>query len=101
MKVEEQLVFFAALYGVPAKVARAEVREWLDRFRVPEDADRKAGGPSKGNPQTGAIIDRGRLLASGPTADVRRMTGKRVVRLGVADDPDLPWLTGMAGVTIT
>ncbi len=162
MKVEEQLVFFAALYGVPAKVARAEVREWLDRFRVPEYADRKAEELSKGNQQkiqfiaavlhdpevlvmdepfagldpvnvdllksaflemrdrgktlifsthqmemveelcdAVAIIDHGRLLANGPTAEVRRMTGKRVVRLGVAGDPDLPWLTGMAGVTIT
>lgn len=162
MKVEEQLVFFAALYGVPSKVARAEVREWLDRFRVPEYADRKAEELSKGNQQkvqfiaavlhdpevlvmdepfagldpvnvdllksaflemrdrgktlvfsthqmemveelcdAVAIIDRGRLLANGPTPEVRRMTGKRVVRLGVAGDPDLPWLAGLPGVTIT
>ena len=162
MKVEEQLVFFAALYGVPARVARAEVHEWLERFRVPEYADRKAEELSKGNQQkvqfiaavlhdpevlvmdepfagldpvnvdllkdaflemrergktlvfsthqmemveelcdAVAIIDRGRLVANGPTPEVRRMTGKRVVRLGVAGDPDLPWLAGLPGVTIT
>jgi ABC-2 type transport system ATP-binding protein len=162
MKVEEQLVFFAALYGVPSKAARAEVHEWLERFRVPEYAGRKAEELSKGNQQkvqfiaavlhdpevlvmdepfagldpvnvdllkdaflemrdrgktlvfsthqmemveelcdAVAIIDRGRLLANGPTAEVRRMTGKRVVRLGVVGDPDLPWLAGIAGTRIT
>jgi ABC-2 type transport system ATP-binding protein len=162
MKVEEQLVFFAALYGVSAKAARAEVHEWLERFRVPEYADRKAEELSKGNQQkvqfiaavlhdpevlvmdepfagldpvnvdllkdaflemrdrgktlvfsthqmemveelcdAVAIIDHGRLIANGPAAEVRRMTGKRVVRLGVAGDPDLPWLAGMPGIRVT
>ncbi len=162
MKVLEQLVFFAALYGVPQKHARAEVREWLARFRVPEYADRRAEELSKGNQQkvqfiaailhdpqvlvmdepfagldpvnvallkdaftemrdagktlifsthqmemveelcdAVAIIDRGRLVANGPTAEVRRMTGKRVVRLGVAGDPDLPWLAELGGVRVT
>jgi ABC-2 type transport system ATP-binding protein len=162
MQVEEQLVFFAALYGVPAGAARAEVREWLERFRVPEYANRKAEELSKGNQQkvqfiaavlhdpdvlvmdepfagldpvnvdllkdafvemrdrgktlvfsthqmemveelcdAVAIIDHGRLLANAPTADVRRMTGKRVVRLGVAGDPDLPWLDSLPGTRVT
>jgi ABC-2 type transport system ATP-binding protein len=162
MKVEEQLVFFAALYGVPARTARAEVHEWLERFRVPEYADRKAEELSKGNQQkvqfiaaimhdpevlvmdepfagldpvnvdllkdaftemrdrgktlifsthqmemveelcdAVAIIDRGRLVANGSTPEVRRMTGKRVVRLGVAGDADLPWLAGTPGVRVT
>ena len=47
-----------------------------------------------------AIIDEGRLVANGRTADVRSSTGKRIVRLGVAGDPDLPWLTEMDGVRV-
>jgi ABC-2 type transport system ATP-binding protein len=48
-----------------------------------------------------AIIDRGRLVLSGPVQDVRRRSGRRVVRLGVAGDPDLPWVAGLDGVTVT
>ncbi len=51
MKVLEQLVFFAGLYGVPGRVAADEVRAWLARFRVPEYADRRAEELSKGNQQ--------------------------------------------------
>jgi ABC-2 type transport system ATP-binding protein len=151
MKVLDQLVFFAGLYGVPRKAAEKEVRSWLARFRVPEYADRRAEQLSKGNQQkiqfiaavlhdpevlimdepfTGldpvnvallkaaflemrdrgktlvfsthqmdmaeelcdaiAIIDEGRLVASGPTREVKRSTGKQVVRLATDGDPDLP-----------
>jgi ABC-2 type transport system ATP-binding protein len=48
MKVLDQLVFFAGLYGVPRKEAEKEVRAWLARFRVPEYADRRAEQLSKG-----------------------------------------------------
>jgi ABC-2 type transport system ATP-binding protein len=48
-----------------------------------------------------AIIDRGRLLVSGETREVRRQAGRRVVRIGVSGDPDLAWLDGMPGVRIT
>ena len=51
MKVLDQLVFFAGLYGVPRKAAEKEVRTWLARFRVPEYADRRAEQLSKGNQQ--------------------------------------------------
>ena len=51
MKVLDQLVFFAGLYGVPRKAAEKEVRDWLARFRVPEYADRRAEQLSKGNQQ--------------------------------------------------
>jgi ABC-2 type transport system ATP-binding protein len=39
-----------------------------------------------------AIIDRGRLVVSGPTHEVKRQAGRLVVRLGVSGDPDLDWL---------
>jgi ABC-2 type transport system ATP-binding protein len=48
-----------------------------------------------------AIIDRGRLVVSGATAEVRRQAGRRVVRLGVAGDPDLRWLDTLPGVRVT
>jgi ABC-2 type transport system ATP-binding protein len=162
MKVLDQLVFFAALYGVPERQAGREAREWLGRFRVPEYADRRADQLSKGNQQkiqfvaailhdpavlimdepfsgldpvnvallkqaflemrdrgktlvfsthqmemveelcdAVAIIDQGRLVVQGPMRDVKRSTGRQVVRLAVAGDPDLPWLPGLAGVTVT
>ncbi|MBI3746335.1 MAG: DUF4162 domain-containing protein, partial [Chloroflexi bacterium] len=47
-----------------------------------------------------AIIDAGRLILGGPIRDVRRSTGRRVVRIGVEGDHDLPWLAELPGVTI-
>ena len=49
--VIEQLVYFASLYGLPSRTARANAHHWLERFRVPEYADRRAEELSKGNQQ--------------------------------------------------
>jgi ABC-2 type transport system ATP-binding protein len=161
MKVLDQLVFFAGLYGVPRKKAEQEVRTWLARFRVPEYADRRAEQLSKGNQQkvqfiaaiihdpevlimdepfsgldpvnvallkaaflemrdrgktlvfsthqmdmveelcdAVAIIDAGRLVASGRTREVKRSTGKQMVRLATDGNPDLPWLAAIPGVAV-
>ena len=161
MKVLDQLVFFAALYGVPPREATREIREWLARFRIPEYADRRAEELSKGNQQkiqfiaailhdpdvllmdepfvgldpvnvallkeaflemrdrgktlvlsthqmemveelceSLVIIDRGRIVVGGPVRDVRSASGRRVVRLGVAGDGELPWLAELEGVRI-
>jgi ABC-2 type transport system ATP-binding protein len=51
MLVGEQLRFFAALYGVPDAAARDEIRDWLERFRIPDYLDRKVEELSKGNQQ--------------------------------------------------
>jgi ABC-2 type transport system ATP-binding protein len=51
MKVIDQLVHFAALYGIPRRAARARALDWLARFRIPEYADRRADTLSKGNQQ--------------------------------------------------
>jgi ABC-2 type transport system ATP-binding protein len=51
MKVLDQLVFFARLHGVKRKDAERETRDWLERFRIPEYADRRAEQLSKGNQQ--------------------------------------------------
>ena len=42
MRVLEQLVFFAGLYGVPHGEARRTALEWLERFRVTVLAGRRA-----------------------------------------------------------
>jgi ABC-2 type transport system ATP-binding protein len=51
MLVADQLRFFSALYGVPDEAARAEIEDWLERFRIPDYADRKVEELSKGNQQ--------------------------------------------------
>jgi ABC-2 type transport system ATP-binding protein len=51
MLVGEQLRFFAALYGVPDATARAEIDDWLERFRIPDYRERKVEELSKGNQQ--------------------------------------------------
>jgi len=161
MTVIDQLVFFARLQGVPKKRAERETREWLERFRIPEYADRKAEQLSKGNQQkiqfiaailhdpqvllmdepfTGldpvnaallkeaflelknrgktiifsthqmeqveelcqsiAILDRGKLVVYGAVRDVRRSTGRQVVRLAVEGDAELAWLAEIPGLHV-
>jgi ABC-2 type transport system ATP-binding protein len=51
LTVIEQLVYFASLYGEPAGQARANAHTWLERFRIPDLADRRAEELSKGNQQ--------------------------------------------------
>ena len=162
MNVLEQLVFFAKLHGVRGKAAEREVRDWLERFRIPEYANRRAEQLSKGNQQkiqfiaailhdpqvllmdepfTGldpvnvallkeaflemkdrgktlifsthqmetveelcqaiAILDRGRVVVGGVVRDVRRSSGRRVVRLAVDGDPEVTWLGTLDGVRVS
>jgi ABC-2 type transport system ATP-binding protein len=51
MRVLEQLVFFAGLYGIPEAAARKMAQGWLERFRVTQLAERRADELSKGNQQ--------------------------------------------------
>jgi ABC-2 type transport system ATP-binding protein len=46
------------------------------------------------------LIDRGRLVLGGPILDVKRSSGRQVVRLGVEGDAALPWLAELEGVRI-
>jgi len=162
MNVLEQLVFFAKLHGVRDKAAEREVRDWLERFRIPEYADRRAEQLSKGNQQkiqfiaailhdpqvllmdepfTGldpinaallkeaflemkdrgktlifsthqmetveelcqaiAILDRGRVVVCGSVRDVRRSSGRQMVRLAVDGDPEIAWLGALDGVRVS
>jgi ABC-2 type transport system ATP-binding protein len=162
MKVIDQLVFFARLQGVSRRSADRDARDWLERFRIPEYADRRAEQLSKGNQQkiqfiaailhdpdvllmdepfTGldpvnvallkeafleiknqgktivfsthqmeqveelcqaiAILDRGQLVLGGTVRDVRRSTGRQVVRLAVEGDSGMPWLEEIPGMRVT
>ena len=155
MKVLDQLIFYAALYGVSRRDAAWRAREWLERFRIPEYAERRAEELSKGNQQkvqfiaailhdpevllmdepfvgldpvnvallkeaflamrdqgktlllsthqmemveelceSMVIVDKGRIVVGGPIRDVRRMSGRRVIRMAVAGDGDLDWVAG-------
>ena len=51
MKVLDQLVFVASLYGVPRAEAARRARHWLTRFRIGDYAERRAEELSKGNQQ--------------------------------------------------
>jgi ABC-2 type transport system ATP-binding protein len=46
------------------------------------------------------LIDRGKLVLGGPILDVKRSSGRQVVRLGVEGDADLPWLAELDGVSV-
>jgi len=47
-----------------------------------------------------AIIDRGRLVVSGPIRDVRRATGRRALRLGFDRPGPTAWLAQLPGVRV-
>jgi ABC-2 type transport system ATP-binding protein len=51
MRVVDQLVYYAMLYGLAPDRARREALAWLARFRIPDYADRRAEELSKGNQQ--------------------------------------------------
>jgi ABC-2 type transport system ATP-binding protein len=48
-----------------------------------------------------AIIDRGRVVTTGPTRDVKRSTGRQTVRLATSRDGDLAWLRSLPHVSVT
>ncbi len=47
-----------------------------------------------------AIVDRGRMVVGGPLREVRRSTGRRMVRISVVGDHRLPWLAGVKGASV-
>ncbi len=139
--------------------AKREALAWLDRFRIPDYADRRAEELSKGNQQkvqfiaavlhgpevllmdepfTGldpvnlillreafmelrdrgrtlifsthqmeaaeamcesvAIVDHGRLVAGGRVRDLKRVSGRRTLRLAVDGDLEARWLTRLPDI---
>jgi ABC-2 type transport system ATP-binding protein len=51
LPVLDQLVYLASLYGTDPGQARRDATQWLERFRIPELASRRAEELSKGNQQ--------------------------------------------------
>jgi ABC-2 type transport system ATP-binding protein len=51
MRVDEQLLFLARLQGVSKQDARKALDEWLERFQIAANRDRKIEELSKGNQQ--------------------------------------------------
>ncbi len=47
-----------------------------------------------------AIVDRGKVVVGGRLRDVRRSTGRRMVRISVAGDHRLPWLASVPGTRV-
>jgi ABC-2 type transport system ATP-binding protein len=47
-----------------------------------------------------AIIDRGLLRVTGPMREVKRAGGRRIVRLSVEGDPELPWLSQLDDIRV-
>ncbi|MFT9597253.1 ABC transporter ATP-binding protein [Mesobacillus sp.] len=66
LKVREQIVYLARLRGMRKQAALKELDYWLNRFKVPEYADKKVEELSKGNQQKiqfiAAVIHKPRLL---------------------------------------
>ena len=50
--------------------------------------------------ETVAIVDRGRMVVGGPLREVKRATGRRMVRIAVEGDHRLPWLATVPGTRI-
>jgi ABC-2 type transport system ATP-binding protein len=46
------------------------------------------------------LMDRGRVLLGGAVRDVRRSTGRQIVRIAVDGDTTMPWLASIPGVRV-
>ena len=66
LKVRDQMVYLARLRGMPKKEVLKELDYWLERFKVPEYAEKKVEELSKGNQQKiqfiAAMIHKPKLL---------------------------------------
>ncbi len=66
LKVKEQIVYLARLRGMPKHEILKELDYWLNRFKVPEYADKRVEELSKGNQQKiqfiTAVIHKPKLL---------------------------------------
>jgi ABC-2 type transport system ATP-binding protein len=47
-----------------------------------------------------AIVDRGRLVAGGPIRDLKRASGRRIVRIGLNGTAGTGWLDTLPGVIV-
>ena len=47
-----------------------------------------------------AIVDRGRVVVGGPLREIKRVSGRRIVRLSIEGDHRMAWLSGVAGARV-
>ncbi len=83
MPVLEQLEFYGSLYGMSRTRAHDLARDWLERFRISEYADRRAESLSKGNQQKIQFIatvlhDPDVILMDEPFGALDEMTRERM-----------------------
>lgn len=66
VKVRDQLIYLGRLKGLNKQAAQKEMNEWLERFKIPEYANKKVEDLSKGNQQKiqfiTAVLHRPKLL---------------------------------------
>jgi ABC-2 type transport system ATP-binding protein len=66
VKVRDQLTYLGRLKGMNKQAAQKEMNEWLERFKIPEYANKKVEDLSKGNQQKiqfiTAVLHRPKLL---------------------------------------
>lgn len=66
LKVREQLIYLARLKGMDKQEASRELTNWLERFKIPDYADKKVEELSKGNQQKiqfiAAVLHKPKLL---------------------------------------
>lgn len=66
LKVQEQIIYLAKLRGMGKQDAQKALKEWLDRFQVPQYLDKKIEELSKGNQQKiqfiASVIHKPKLL---------------------------------------
>lgn len=66
LKVKEQLIYLARLRGLKKPTIMKEMIDWLERFKVPDYADKRVEELSKGNQQKiqfiAAVLHRPKLL---------------------------------------
>ncbi|WP_251554882.1 ABC transporter ATP-binding protein [Neobacillus muris] len=66
LKVRDQLIYLARLRGMPKNEALAELRLWLEKFKIPEYENKKVEELSKGNQQKiqfiAAVIHKPKLI---------------------------------------
>ena len=66
LKVKDQIIYLARLRGMSKTEAVAELKTWLEKFRIPEYLDKKVEDLSKGNQQKiqfiSAVLHKPKLL---------------------------------------
>jgi ABC-2 type transport system ATP-binding protein len=112
---QQKIQFIAAVLHEPAVLLMDEPFTWLDPVNVALLREAFLELRDRGRTvvfsthqmevaealcESVAIVDRGKMVVGGPLREVRRSTGRRMVRISVADDHNLPWLAKLPGASV-